>query len=71
MTLDELDDGLAAADFVVGALGSLFGALAAFIFVGSAIAGFPIWSPPSFTANWNAFQAARRGHVNWDTVAAS
>jgi len=23
--------------------------------------GWPIWSPPGFTANWEAIQAARRG----------
>lgn len=55
---------------VVGALGSLLGVLTGFLFVGTLVAGFPIWSPPSFSANWNALQTALRGHANWDTVAA-
>ncbi|MEW6449711.1 MAG: M50 family metallopeptidase [Pseudomonadota bacterium] len=58
------------ATLVVGALGSLFGAVTAFLFIGTLIAGMPIWAPPSFSVNWQAFQAARQGHVNWDTVAA-
>lgn len=55
---------------VVGAFGSLLGVATAFLFIGTMIAGIPIWAPPTFTENWQAFQAARQGQVNWDTVTA-
>jgi stage IV sporulation protein FB len=58
------------ATLVVGASGSVLGIATAFLFFGTLIAGIPIYAPPWFATNWNAFQAARRGHANWDTVTA-
>jgi Zn-dependent protease len=55
---------------VVSSLGLLFASLNTFILIGTLIAGFPIWAPPTFGPNWEAFKAARHGRrANWDAVA--
>lgn len=51
------------ATFVVAALGTVFGAIASVVLLVSTMAGMPIWSPPSFMANWGALQQARSGRV--------
>jgi len=51
------------ATLVVAALGTVFGAIASVVLLVSTMAGIPIWSPPSLTANWNALQQARSGHA--------
>jgi Zn-dependent protease len=53
----------------VSSLGLFFATVNTFLLIGTIIAGCPIWAPPTFSANWEAFQAARRGRSNWDAVA--
>jgi Zn-dependent protease len=54
----------------VSSLGLLFATVNTFLLIGTIIAGFPIWAPPTFGANWEAFKAARHGRrANWDAVA--
>jgi Zn-dependent protease len=53
----------------VSSLGLFFATVNTFLLIGTIIAGFPIWAPPTFGANWEAFKAARRGRANWDAVA--
>jgi Zn-dependent protease len=54
----------------VSSLGLFFATLNTFLLIGTIIAGFPIWAPPTFAANWEAFKAARGGRrANWDAVA--
>jgi Zn-dependent protease len=53
----------------VSSLGLFFATVNTFLLIGTLIAGFPIWAPPTFSANWEAFKAARKGRSNWDAVA--
>ena len=53
----------------VSSLGLFFATVNTFLLIGTIIAGFPIWAPPTFGANWEAFKAARKGRANWDAVA--
>jgi Zn-dependent protease len=54
----------------VSSLGLFFATVNTFLLIGTIIAGFPIWAPPTFGANWEAFKAARHGRrANWDAVA--
>jgi Zn-dependent protease len=54
----------------VSSLGLFFATVNTFLLIGTIIAGFPIWAPPTFGANWEAFKAARGGRrANWDAVA--
>ena len=45
----------------VSSLGLFFATVNTFLLIGTIIAGFPIWAPPTFGANWEAFKAARSG----------
>jgi Zn-dependent protease len=54
----------------VSSLGLFFATVNTFLLIGTIIAGFPIWAPPTFGANWEAFKAARHGRrANWNAVA--
>jgi Zn-dependent protease len=54
----------------VSSLGLFFAGVNTFLLIGTIIAGFPIWAPPAFGPNWEAFKAARHGRrANWDAVA--
>jgi Zn-dependent protease len=53
----------------VSSLGLFFATVNTFLLIGTVIAGFPVWAPPTFGANWEAFKAARKGRANWDAVA--
>jgi Zn-dependent protease len=54
----------------VSSLGLFFATVNTFLLIGTIIAGFPIWAPPTFGPNWEAFKAARHGRrANWDAVA--
>jgi Zn-dependent protease len=53
----------------VSSLGLFFATVNTFLLIGTIIAGFPIWAPPTFAANWEAFKAARKGRANWDAMA--
>lgn len=55
----------------VSSLGMVFACINGFLLIGTIIAGCPIWAPPAFSANWEAFAAARRGPGNRDAVAFS
>jgi len=57
------------ATLVVSAAGLAFACVTTFVLIGSALAGFPIWSPPEFGINWRAFQGARDGQGGWDLFA--
>jgi hypothetical protein len=46
---------------IVSALGLGFACVSTLVFIGSMLAGFPIWAPPGFVMNWRAFQSARLG----------
>jgi hypothetical protein len=50
----------------VSALGLAFASVSTFAFIGSMLAGYPIWAPPGFVTNWRAFQSARRGKGGWN-----
>ena len=54
---------------VVAVLGLVFATINSFVFVGTLLAGFPIWAPPSFRANWQALQVARTRSVGWNAFA--
>jgi Zn-dependent protease len=54
------------ATLVVSALGLVFACVSTFVFIGSMLAGFPIWAPPGFVTNWRAFPSARRGRGGWN-----
>ena len=54
---------------LVSALGLVFACVSTFVLIGTALAGFPLWAPPEFRANWRAFQGARAGVGDWDTYA--
>jgi hypothetical protein len=47
-------------------LGLAFASVSTFAFIGSMLAGYPIWAPPGFVTNWRAFQSARRGKGGWN-----
>jgi len=53
----------------VSALGMVFGLLTGLLMLGSLLLGCPIWAPPAFRTNCEAFMAARRGRSNWHAVA--
>ena len=54
---------------VVAVLGLIFATINSFVFVGTLLAGFPIWAPPSFRTNWQALQVARTRSVGWNAFA--
>jgi Zn-dependent protease len=54
------------AALIVSALGLAFASVSTFAFIGSMLAGYPIWAPPGFVTNWRAFQSARRGKGGWN-----
>jgi Zn-dependent protease len=49
------------ATLVIGCLGVVLAIASSLVLLATAMTGWPIWSPPGFTANWEAIQAARRG----------
>jgi membrane-associated protease RseP (regulator of RpoE activity) len=53
----------------VSSLGVVFAAMTGLLFIGTLLAGCPIWAPPMLRTNWEAFQAARRGRSSWNAVA--
>jgi Zn-dependent protease len=53
----------------VSSLGVVFAVMTGLLFIGTLLAGCPVWAPPMLRANWEAFQTARRGRSNWDAVA--
>ena len=54
----------------VSSLGMFFACVNVFVLIGTAIAGCPVWAPPTFGVNRAAFDAARRGRrVGWNAVA--
>ena len=54
------------AALIVSALGLAFACASTFAFIGSMLAGYPIWAPPGFVTNWRAFRFARRGKGGWN-----
>jgi Zn-dependent protease len=52
----------------VSSLGMVFACINGFLLIGTILAGCPVWAPPAFSTNREAFQAARRGRGNWDAV---
>ena len=52
----------------VSSLGVVFGLMTSLLFISTLIAGCPVWAPPSFRTNWEAFQAARRGRSSWNAA---
>ena len=53
----------------VSSLGMVFACINGFLLIGTILAGCPVWAPPAFSTNWEAFKAARRGRGGWDAVA--
>lgn len=53
----------------VSLLGVLFAGLTGLLFLGTLLAGCPVWAPPMLRTNWAAFQAARRGRSGWNGMA--
>lgn len=53
------------ATLLVSSAGMFFAAVSIVVLLATVIAGFPVWSPPTFSENWRAFQAARRGQGGW------
>ena len=51
------------ASMIVGYFGMIFAGVNIIVFVGSALSGFPILAPPSFTQNLEVFQNARSGRA--------
>jgi hypothetical protein len=49
------------ATLVIGCFGVVLAIVSSLVLLATAMTGWPIWSPPGFTANWEAIQAARRG----------
>jgi Zn-dependent protease len=54
---------------LVATTGVFFAILSVAALVASVFAGFMFWSPPSFSENWRALQAARRGQGGWNAYA--
>ena len=52
-----------AATLVVGLLGTIFAVIAKLLFLGTLLAGVPIWSPPPFLPNWDALKLAWKGQA--------
>ncbi|MBR0663137.1 hypothetical protein GXW71_02095 [Roseomonas hellenica] len=48
------------AQFWIGLCGLVLAVFTKLVFLGSLIAGMPIWSPPDIPPNWEALQAARQ-----------
>lgn len=57
------------ATLLVSSAGLFFATLSVLVLFGTLITGFPVWSPPTFSENWRAFQAARRGQGGWPAYA--
>lgn len=56
----------------VSALGMVFACFTFFLLLASLLLGCPIWAPPAFNPNLQAFVAARRRNwVRWDAVSRS
>ena len=53
----------------VSSLGMVFAVVTGFVMLASLLLGCPIWAPPAFRTNLEAFNAARAGRGNWDAVA--
>lgn len=52
-----------AATLVVGLLGTILAVIAKLVFLGTLLAGIPIWSPPPFLPNWDALKLAWKGQA--------
>ena len=46
-----------------GLLGSILAVIAKLVFLGTLLAGIPIWSPPPFLPNWDALKLAWKGQA--------
>jgi hypothetical protein len=46
-----------------------FACVSTLVTIVSVLAGVPIWAPPDFQINWQAFAAARQGRGSWDAYA--
>ena len=57
------------ATWLVGSLGIAFAGMSMAVLFMTLLAGFPIWSPPGFSENWRAIQAAKRGQGGWESYA--
>ena len=54
---------------IVSGLGMVFAFFTFFLLLASLLLGCPIWAPPAFRPNLQAFLAARHGRGRWETVA--
>jgi len=57
------------ATLFVGSTGLFFATVSTAVLLVTLLAGFPIWSPPGFSENWRALQAARQGRGGWEAYA--
>ena len=57
------------ATWLVGSLGIAFATMSMAVLFMTLLAGFPVWSPPGFSENWRAIQAAKRGQGGWESYA--
>jgi Zn-dependent protease len=57
------------ATLLVSSAGIVFATVSIAVLFVTMLAGFPVWSPPTFSENWRAFQAARRGQGGWTAYA--
>ena len=54
---------------VVAAFGLMFAAINMVVLFVTTLAGFPVWAPPHFGTNWQAFQESRTRSVGWNAYA--
>jgi Zn-dependent protease len=54
---------------LVASSGLFFATVSIAVLFATLLAGFPVWSPPMFSENWRAFQAACRGQGGWNAYA--
>jgi Zn-dependent protease len=57
------------ATLLVSSAGIFFATVSIAVLLVTILAGFPVWSPPTFSENWRAFQAARQGRGGWGAYA--
>jgi Zn-dependent protease len=57
------------ATLLVSSAGMVFAMVSIVVLFVTMLAGFPVWSPPTFSENWRAFQAARQGRGGWGAYA--
>ena len=57
------------ATLLVSSTGLFFATVNLLVLFATLISGFPVWAPITFSENWRAFQAARRGQGGWHTYA--